>query len=47
MDVIIDVIYMKTAEMDKECWEKYEELKDKPRQFDWVDHWAKEMPNEI
>ncbi|MHA1341514.1 MAG: class I adenylate-forming enzyme family protein [Promethearchaeota archaeon] len=39
------MIDLYSEELDKKCWEKYEELKIRPRLFDWVDYWAKVRPN--
>ncbi|MCF2140316.1 MAG: acyl--CoA ligase [Candidatus Lokiarchaeota archaeon] len=38
---------MRDQKKDQICLEKYEELKKYPRMFDWIDRWAKEIPNNI
>ena len=38
---------MRDAQKDERCNELYKELDHYPRMFDWVDHWAKEKPDEI
>ena len=38
---------MRSKEMDNLCIEKFKELKQYSRMFDWVDRWAKEIPDNI
>ncbi|MHA1585267.1 MAG: class I adenylate-forming enzyme family protein [Promethearchaeota archaeon] len=41
------MIIIKDQEKNKKCLQLAEEIKSYPRMFDWVDRWAKEMPNTI
>jgi acyl-CoA synthetase (AMP-forming)/AMP-acid ligase II len=38
---------MREKEKDQKCLRLFEELKQYPRMFDWVDRWAKEKPQNI
>jgi fatty-acyl-CoA synthase len=38
---------MRSAEKDQDCLKRAKELNQFPRMFDWVDRWAKEIPEKI